>query len=75
MKIFLKSRELIEKLVVSIISDYGATLASLSNDEFLKVTVAWRGRHHVLPEETQFFIYKSELDRDQDITITSKSRS
>lgn len=69
------SRELIEELVVSTISDYGSTLSSLNSNEFLKVTLIWRGRNDILPEETQFYIKKSDLERHRDVTVTSKPRS
>ena len=59
----LKSRELLEDVGVRTINEYGTTLASLSDDEFLKVTLNWRGRNDVLPQSTHFFIGKATVHK------------
>ena len=51
--------EMIKNQVEETIRDYGPTLRSLSDDEFLIVTINWRGRD--LPDKTTFRIRKSDL--------------
>jgi len=46
------------------IRDYGSTLSSLPDDEFIIVSVNWSARDSTLPERTYIRLKKSELSTD-----------
>lgn len=64
--------ETIKKAVEEVIRDYGQTLRSLSDDEFLMITVNWRGRD--LPERTTFRITREELFFGRDPVVRDYKR-
>jgi len=47
--------------LLSVIKTYGSTLASLSDDEMLMISVNWSGRTDELPKRTEVRIKKSDL--------------
>lgn len=69
----LEKKELLEKIIVDTFNDYGGTLTSLKSNEFLRVKIDWQGQREMLPEETQFFSKKSDLDNGRNVIITTKS--
>ena len=64
--------KLIKSSVEEVIRDYGQTLRSLSDDEFLMITVNWRGRD--LPDRTVFRIQKADLMDGKDPVIQEHER-
>jgi hypothetical protein len=53
--------EMVMDTLREVIRDYGPTLSSLSDSEWLMITVHWPSRDRNLPERTYFRITKSDL--------------
>ena len=66
-------KRFIEELKKTVI-DYGPTLQSLQDDEFLMITVNWSGRNPTVPERTHLRIEKADLPRGTELIIEQSWR-
>ena len=57
----------IEDEIKDIVKNYGATLNSLGEDEYLMISVNWRGRNTTLPEKQLYYISKKDLMDSRDL--------
>lgn len=58
-----KEMKLVVDEVKKVIRNYGATLESLGDDEFLSITINWMGRNPNLPSQSKIRITKQDLMR------------
>ena len=51
----------VQNEIKEIVENYGPTLSSLSDEEYLMISVNWRGRSSTLPERQLYYISKQDL--------------
>lgn len=66
-EVLIADYEKINKEISAIVEAYGATLSSLDNDEYLMISMNWRGGSSTLPERTLYYISKKDLINSRDL--------
>jgi len=66
-EVVIADMEQIEDEIKEIVENYGPTLSSLSGEEYLMVSVNWRGRNTILPEKQLYYVSKKDLMDSRDL--------
>jgi hypothetical protein len=53
--------------VYDIVEGYGSTLNSLSDDEYLMISINWRGRSTAIPDRRIFYISKQDMENNREL--------
>lgn len=65
--VLMADMEQLQNEIHDIVEGYGSTLNSLSSDEYLMISINWRGRSTSLPDRRLYFISKNELLRGLEV--------
>lgn len=66
-EVLMADMEQLQSEIYDIVKGYGSTLSSLSDDEYLMISINWRGRSATLPDRRIFYISKQDIENNREL--------